>query len=145
VSLPTPAHAPGRDVVDLTTSRRRLHGQSGAIDVGIETLFGGVAMIALVLLLVETVSFWHARNVFDEAAAEGARVAAAFDGTCAAGTATAEGMIARRASGWSSNVSVSCTESDGIVTVTVSGSTPGVLFDAAGFTASTTESAPKER
>ena len=46
-------------------------------------------MLALVLLLVETVSFWHARNVFDEAAAEGARVAAAFDGSCAAGTETA--------------------------------------------------------
>ena len=115
------------------------------VDAGLETLFGGVAMIALVLLLVETVSFWHARNVFDEAAAEGARVAAAFDGTCAEGTATTQALIARRAGGWSSGVDVSCSESDGIVTVMVSGSTPGVLFDAAGFTASVTESTPKER
>ena len=102
-------------------------------------------MIALVLLLVETVSFWHARNVFDEAAAEGARVAAAFDGTCAAGTATAETLITRRAGGWSSGVDVSCSERDGIITITVSGETPGVLFDAAGFSASTTQSTPKER
>ena len=115
------------------------------VDAGMETLFGGVALIAIVLLLVETVSFWHARNVFDEAAAEGARIAAAFDGTCAAGTSKAEALIARRAGGWSSGVSVSCSEVDGIVTVTVSGNTPGVLFDAGGFTASVTESTPKER
>src|SRR6056297_1047887 len=124
---------------------RRLRGDRGAVDAGLETLFGGVAMIALVLLLVETVSFWHARNVFDEAAAEGARVAAAFDGACGEGTATARGLIAQRAGGWSSGVAVSCSESDGIVTVTITGTTPGALFDAAGFRASVTQSAPKER
>lgn len=102
-------------------------------------------MIALVLLLVETVSFWHARNVFDEAAAEGARVAAAFDGTCASGTAEARSLISQRAGGWSSGVVVSCSDVNGIVTVTVSGNTPGVLFDAGGFTASVTASAPRER
>lgn len=102
-------------------------------------------MIALVLLLVESVSFWHARNVFDEAAAEGARVAAAFDGICAAGTDTARSLIERRAGGWSSGVAVQCGEVDGIVTVTISGSTPGVLFDAGGFRASVTQSAPRER
>jgi hypothetical protein len=125
--------------------RRRFRGDRGVIDAGVETLFGGVAMIALVLLLVETVSFWHARNVFDEAAAEGARVAAAFDGACGDGTDTARALITRRAGGWSSGVGVSCGESDGIVTVTISGSTPGVLFDAVGFRASVTQSAPKER
>ena len=35
--------------------------------------------------------------------------------------------------------------SDGIVTITISGATPGVLFDSAGFTASVSESAPRER
>ncbi len=124
---------------------RRLRGDRGSIDVGLETLFGGVAMIALVLLLVETVSFWHARNVFDEAAAEGARVAAAFDGTCSAGTSTARESIARRAGGWSSGVDIGCSETDGIVTITISGRTPGVLFDAGGYRASVTESQPKER
>ena len=115
------------------------------VDAGMETFVGGIALIAVVLLLVETVSFWHARNVFDEAAAEGARIAAAFDGTCAAGRSKAEALIARRAGGWSLGVSVSCSEVDGIVTVTVSGNTPGVLLDAGGFTPSVTESAPKER
>ena len=128
-----------------TPAPGRLRGDRGAIDGGVETMFGGVAMIALVLLLVESVSFWHARNVFDEAAAEGARVAAAFNGTCAAGTDTARSLIERRAGGWSSGVAVQCGEVDGIVTVTISGSTPGVLFDAGGFRASVTQSAPRER
>ncbi|MEZ5258935.1 MAG: hypothetical protein R2705_19200 [Ilumatobacteraceae bacterium] len=98
------------------------------------------------LLLVESVSFLlaRARNVFDEAAAEGACAAAAFDGTCA-GTDTARSLIERRFGGWSSGVAVQCGEADGIVTVTISGSTPGVLFDAGGFRASVTQSAPRER
>lgn len=124
---------------------RRLRGDRGVADVGLETMFGGVAMIALVLLLIETVSFWHARNVYDEAAAEGARVAAAFDGSCSAGEAAAQSIIGRRAGGWSSGLSVGCAEVDGIITVTVSGQTPGVLFDAGGFTAAVSQSAPKER
>ena len=108
-------------------------------------MFGAVAMIALVLLLVETVSYWHTRNVFDQAAAEGARVAAAFDGSCAEGTSTVRALLERRAGGWSAGVSVLCGEADGIITITISGTTPGVLFDSAGFTASVTESAPRER
>ena len=109
-------------------------------------MFGGVAMIAFVLLLVETVSFWHARNVFDEAAAEGARVAAAFDGTCAAGTSTGRGaashdapVVGRRASRCRAARPTESSPSRSPAT------TPGVLFDAGGFTASVTQSAPKER
>ncbi len=129
----------------IASAPRRMRGDRGAIDGGLETLFGGVALIALVLLLVEAVSFWHARNVFDEAAAEGARIAAAFDGTCAQGTDAARSSIERRAGGWSDAVAVTCGESDGIVTVSISGSTPGVLFDAGGFRATVTQSTPKER
>lgn len=132
------------DTVDVGPSRR-LRGNRGAADGGLEIMFGAVAMICFVLLIVETVSYWHSRNVFDEAAAEGARVAAAFDGTCAAGTSTARSLLERRAGGWSSGVSVGCSEADGIVTITISGTTPGVLFDSAGFTATVTESAPREQ
>ena len=53
--------------------------------------------------------------------------------------------VDRPTGGWSAGVDVSCSEADGIVTVTISGQTPGVLFDAAGVTASVTESTPKER
>ena len=124
---------------------RRCRGDRGAIDGGLEIMFGAVAMIALVLLIVETVSFWHSRNIFDEAASEGARVAAAFDGTCAAGTSTAQGLLERRAGSWASGVAVTCSVAGGIITVTISGTTPGVLFDNAGFRATVTESAPRER
>ena len=78
-------------------------------------------------------------------AAEGARVAAAFDGTCTAGSSTARTLLERRAGGWSSGVTVGCSEVAGIVTITISGTTPGVLFDSAGFTATVTQSAPRER
>lgn len=108
-------------------------------------MFGAVAMIALVLLIVETTSFWHSRNIFDEAASEGARVAAAFDGTCDVGRSTARSLLERRAGNWATGVAVTCSESAGIVTVTISGTTPGVLFDSAGFRATVTESAPRER
>ncbi|WP_420451663.1 TadE/TadG family type IV pilus assembly protein [Ilumatobacter sp.] len=124
---------------------RRGRGERGAVDAGFEILFGATALIALMLLVVETVAYWHARNVFDEAAAEGARVAAAFDGTCAAGSATADRLIERRASGWASGTSVSCVEAGGIVTVTIRGTTPGVLFGSTGLRADVTESAPRER
>ena len=134
-----------RDERTVRRARSRLRGDRGAIDGGLEIMFGAVAMIAFVLIIVESVSFWHARNVFDEAAAEGVRVAAAFDGTCTAGTSTAQSLLQRRAGGWSSGVTVSCSEADGIVTITITGSTPGVLFDSAGFRATVTESAPREQ
>jgi Flp pilus assembly protein TadG len=134
------------DVADVDVRvARRFRGDRGAADGGLEIMFGAVAMIFFVLLIVETVSYWHSRNVFDEAAAEGARVAAAFDGTCTAGSSTARTLLERRAGGWSSGVTVGCSEADGIVTITISGTTPGVLFDAAGFTATVTQSAPRER
>lgn len=140
------AESPVDDIgADEAVRSRRCRGDRGAADGGLEILFGAVAMICLVLLIVETVSYWHSRNVFDEAAAEGARVAAAFDGTCAGGTSTARSLLERRAGGWSSGVSVGCSEADGIVTVTISGATPGVLFGSAGFAATVTESAPRER
>lgn len=140
-----PKAAEGSVDVGDAAPPRRMRGDCGAADGGLEIMFGAVAMICFVLLIVETVSYWHSRNVFDEAAAEGARVAAAFDGTCTAGTSTARSLLERRAGGWSSGVAVGCREADGIVTITISGSTPGVLFESAGFTASVTQSAPRER
>jgi hypothetical protein len=55
--------APGSAAADAP--HRRLRGDAGVVDAGMETLFGGVALIAIVLLLVETVSFWHADDVVD--------------------------------------------------------------------------------
>ena len=116
----------------------------GAVDVSIEMLFGFVFVLFAMLLVFETVAYWHARNVFDEAAAEGARVAAAFDGDCAQGIAAAAAVVQRTAGSWAEGVGVTCTEA-ALVTVTVSGRTPGVLGNALGFRAHVTETAPKER
>jgi hypothetical protein len=116
----------------------------GVVDVSIEMLFGMIAVIAVLLLLFEAVAYWHARNVFDEAAAEGVRVAAAYDGSCAAGIAATRELITRHAGSWASDLAISC--SDGpMVTIAVSGRTPGVLASTVGFDARVAESTPSER
>ncbi len=106
-------------------------------------LFGLMSVIVAMLLVFEVVAFWHTRNVLDEAAAEGVRAAAAFDGSCADGLTAARSVVSRTAGSWADSVTVTCTDG-AIVTVTVSGSTPGVLGDAMGFRARVAESAPKE-
>jgi hypothetical protein len=130
--------------------RRRSRGRAGhardrgAVDVSVQMLFGMIATLLALLLIVEAVAYWHARNVYDEAAAEGVRVAAAFDGSCDDGVAAAEAFVSMHAGGWGRGADVVCTDGP-IVVVRVSGRTPGVLGAAAGFQASVTESAPKER
>lgn len=115
----------------------------GAVDVSIEMLFGALLVIIVCLTIFETVAYWHARNVLDDAASEGARVAAAYDGGCRAGIAAARSAIARSGS-WADDVTVTCTEGP-IVSIRIAGATPGVLGDALGFRADVVESAPKER
>ena len=107
-------------------------------------LFGFIAMLFAMLLVFEAVTYWHARNVFDEAASEGARVAAAFDGDCDDGIAAARDVVQRTAGSWADGVGITCTEGV-MITVTVVGRTPGVLGDAMGFRARVTETAPKEQ
>jgi TadE-like protein len=107
-------------------------------------LFGLMAAVFALLLVFEATVYWHARNVFDEAAAEGARVAATFDGSCAAGVDAALRMVDAHAGNWGRDARVTCTEGPTIV-VTVMGRTPGVLGAALGFQARVSESAPKEQ
>lgn len=106
-------------------------------------LFGLMAALFALLLVFEAVTYWHARNVFDDAAAEGARVAAAFDGTCEGGIAAALQMVQAHAGAWGRDAQATCADGP-VVVVTVTGRTPGVLGAAAGFQASVSESAPKE-
>lgn len=121
----------------------RLVRDRGAVDVSVQMLFGLMAALFALLLVFEAVTYWHARNVFDDAAAEGARVAAAFDGTCAEGVVAAQQMVQAHAGAWGREARVTC--SDGpMVVVTVAGRTPGVLGAAMGFQATVSESAPKE-
>ena len=116
----------------------------GAVDTSIEMLFGAMALLMVLLAVFEATAYWHARNVFDEAASEGARVAAAYDGSCDDAVTSARAMVERMASGWSSRVTVRCVDGP-VVAVTVSGRSPGVLAGSLGIDARVTESAPKER
>ena len=116
----------------------------GVVDISIEMLFGMLAVIFVLLLVFESVAYWHARNVFDDAAAEGVRIAAAYDGTCADGIAVTRAAIARQAGGWAGDVEVGCIDGP-MVTITVRGATPGVVGGPVGFTAEVAESAPRER
>ena len=76
------------------------HPDRGAVDVSLQMLFGAMTLLFTLLLLFETTAYWHARNVFDDAAAEGARVAAAYDGTCRDGVGAARAMVVRHAGAW---------------------------------------------
>ncbi len=119
------------------------HADRGAVDVSVQMLFGAMALLFTLLLLFESTTYWHARNVFDDAAAEGVRVAAAYDGTCRDGVAAARTMVNRHARAWGAGVRITCT-GGATVTVTVDGRTPGVLGPALGMRARVSESAPKE-
>lgn len=128
--------------------RSTRHADRGAVDISIEMLFGAVALLMVLLVVFEATAYWHARNVFDEAATEGVRVAASYDGTCAEGVIAARAVVERMASGWSSSVRIECDRglADGVtVSVTVSGRSPGVLAGSLGFAARVTEFAPVER
>lgn len=116
----------------------------GAVDVSIEMLLGTVAVLMAMMVVFETVAFWHARNVLDDAAADGARIAAAFDGSCAQGIDVARAAVARHARSWADEVDIVCTDGP-LVVLTVTGRTPGVVGDALGMRASVSQSAPRER
>ena len=110
----------------------------------IEMLFGTVAVLMALLLVFETAAYWHARNVFDDAASDGARIAAAYDGDCADGIEVTRAAIARHAGSWARDVEVSCVDAP-LVVVTVTGRTPGVVGAATGMRTTVAESAPRER
>ena len=107
-------------------------------------LFGFVAVLFTLLLIFEAATYWHARNVLDEAAAEGARVAAAFDGTCADGVTASRRLVSETAGSWANGVEVTCADGP-MITVMVTAGTPGVLGNAFGFRVRVSESVPKER
>ena len=116
----------------------------GAVDVSVQMLFGAMAFLFVLVLVFETTAYWHARNGFGEAAAEGARVAAARDGTCAAGVTAAHREIAAHAGRWGRGAVVRCHAGD-VVVVTISGRTPGVVSSTAGLRAGVRAATPKER
>lgn len=127
----------------MRRSRVQWRHESGAVDVSIQTLFGMMLALGAMLLVVEASAYWHARNVFAEAAAEGARIAAAYGGSCPEGVAAARSMVSIHASGWASGLVVRC-QRDVMVSITVTGRTPGVLAGSLGFRATVREEVPRE-
>jgi len=115
----------------------------GAVDVSIEMLFGTVVALLVMLLVFDASAYWHARNVFDDAAADGVRIAAAHGGRCDEAVAATRDAIEQHAGGWGRDATVSCIDGP-VVSVTVEGSTPGVLSGGVGLRASVTESQPRE-
>ena len=90
---------------------------------GVEILFSAVFLIALFLFICQVVVWWHARNILEQAAAEGARAAAAADASCAAAAPAAVGLAERIGGSWVSSTNVSCAAGS-IVVVVVTADTP---------------------
>jgi Flp pilus assembly protein TadG len=116
----------------------------GAVDISIEMLFGMVATLFVLLVVFEAGAYWHAHNVLDDAASDGARIAAAYDGSCAAGIEAARAAVTSQAGSWAGSLEITCTDGP-VVTVGVAGDTPGVLGATVGWRARVAVSAPKER
>jgi len=114
---------------------------------GIEALIGAFFLILLFLFISQVVVWWHARNILEQAAAEGARVAAAADTTCDDAPDAAANMAQRLSADWVATIRVNCTGNDDVegslMTVTVSGNTPAFLFPGR-LGVSATASAPEE-
>ena len=116
----------------------------GSIDVSVEMLFGMVGVLFALLAVFEAGAYWHTRTILDDAASDGARVAAAYDGTCTGAIDAAGAAVARQAGSWADAVDITCLDGP-TVTVVVEARTPGVLGAAIGLRAAASASAPKER
>ncbi len=127
------AETPGRRQV-RRRGRRRVSGRLDWADdrgdiSGVEILFSAVFLIALFLFICQVVVWWHARNILEQAAAEGARAAAAADASCAAATPAATGLAKRMGGNWVDSINVTCTPGP-VVIVIVTATTP--MFGAPG-------------
>ena len=129
-----------------THLRGRVRDDRGLVE-GIEALIGGFFLILLFLFISQVVVWWHARNILEQAAAEGARVAAAADTNCDDAPDASVTMAQRLSNDWVATIRVDCTGDDdtegSLMTVTVSGSTPAFLFPVR-LGVSATASAPEE-
>lgn len=120
---------------------RRWRDDRGFVD-AVEQLYGLIFLILISLFFMEVGVWWHARNILEQAAAEGARIAAAADGSCVDGNVAAKAMAERLGGNWVRGSVPECTEGP-IVGVTVTASTPMFLFPVA-LNVSARATAPEE-
>jgi len=108
--------------------RRRVDWRDDRGDIaGVEILFSTVFLIAMFLFVCQVVIWWHTRNILEQAAAEGARAAAAADATCDAAEPAASRLAVRMGGNWVNSMTIDCVGdgADGsIVHVTVTANTP---------------------
>jgi Flp pilus assembly protein TadG len=129
--------------VRIPTARRDRRRDDAGLVGAIEMLFLWMIMLAVFYFLVEVTAYWHVRNVLEEAAAQGAQVASAFDGDCNLADAAVR-QAARRGGGWTRDLTITCTANDP-VRVTVTASSPAILFGATKITVVASTPSVKEQ
>lgn len=80
----------------------------------------GLLLIAL-LFLIQATLYMHARNVVTGAVQDGARVAAAWNGSVAGGVAHAEALVGDGLGGYAGTVRITGAEGNGVVVVVAEG------------------------
>jgi hypothetical protein len=142
----TTAIAPRARQIGRSARRRRWwHDDSGLVE-GIEQLFAAMFLMLLFLFFCQVVVWWHARNILEQSAAEGARIAAAADGSCTDASEAASSIASRIGGGWVESIDVECTggASEGdLVTVSVTANTPA-FFLPGSLSVSAVANAPEE-
>jgi hypothetical protein len=113
--------------VSRTRPRVRWADDGGFTD-SVEQLFGVVFLLIIIFFFMQVMVWWHARNILEQASAEGPRAAAAADGSCADAPGQASAIATRIGGSWVHTLQVSCSTTAGIVTVRVSAKTPGFLW-----------------
>jgi hypothetical protein len=109
-------------------------------------LFAAMFLMLLFLFFCQVIVWWHARNILEQSAAEGARVAAAADGSCADATNAAASIATRIGGGWVESLEVSCiggTSEGELITVRVTADTPA-FFLPGSLSVSSVANAPEE-
>jgi hypothetical protein len=131
----------------VRAERRRLDWRDDrGVSSSVEQLFAFVFLLMLFLFFMQVIVWWHAKNILEQSAAEGARAAAAADGGCTDASTAATSIATRIGGGWVRDLDVSCAggavEGE-LVFVTVTASTPGFVLPGS-LTVSAVANAPEE-
>ena len=90
-------------------------------------LFVTAIMLMAFLFIAQVTVWWHARNILEQAAAEGARFAAAANNTCDDATTAARATAARYGGKWVNTITVRCVDG-ALVSVQIDATTPAFLL-----------------
>jgi len=113
------------------------HDERGAVSLA-QVVITAPALLFLLMLIVQFGLMFHARNIAEQAAQEGAAVARRFDGTQAQGREKALQLLTAVGEGTLKNRDVTANRTADTATVTVTGTVVSVV---PGFSLSVSESA----